>query len=322
MPAGRLTLAEAIRNRASSDNPIVGIIDEAVVLTPFVNAIPSRTVTGEKYSAEVRVERPTVGFTQYNKGNAAQKTRTELKEFQTYPLSSLIEADLRLLNKADGGIAGYFARESAAHLQSALLTLETQAFVGTSNDSLGYPGLKSQLATSVATCLDAGGSTANTASSVYFVTVGLGGVEFVFGNGEYFSFGDIIPKWLTDANGDTFEGRAAQMNGRAGFSVGSLKHVGRIYNVTADSGKGVTDNLIAAGLAKFGTGYGPRYNPGFIVMNERSVEQLRVSRSNISSVTGAKTATGVEVSAPRPTEAHGIPIIVTDVIPSTDAIGS
>ncbi|MCH8046158.1 MAG: hypothetical protein IID44_20795 [Planctomycetes bacterium] len=92
-----------------------------------------------------------------------------------------------------------------------------------------------------------------------------------------------------------------------GLAIGSAVSVGRIANLTEDSGKGLTDDLIYESLETFPAGR----QPNIIAMSRRSLRQLRNSRT-------ATNATGAP--APRPTEVEGIPIIVTDGINNVEAI--
>tara|TARA_R100000808_G_C2104777_1_gene120750 strand:- start:521 stop:898 length:378 start_codon:yes stop_codon:yes gene_type:complete len=92
-----------------------------------------------------------------------------------------------------------------------------------------------------------------------------------------------------------------------GLQVGSAYSIGRICNLTEDSGKGLTDALISQALEKFPSGRGPTH----IVMNRRSLGQLQRSRT-ATSPTGAP--------AEYPQSVHGVPILTTDAISSTEAL--
>lgn len=89
--------------------------------------------------------------------------------------------------------------------------------------------------------------------------------------------------------------------------------LGRIYNLTAQTGKGLTDSLVADLLAKFPVGY----TPDALFMTRRSRAQLQKSRS---AVTTALTGSTPLAYAPLPMESNGIPIIITDSITNTETI--
>jgi hypothetical protein len=92
-----------------------------------------------------------------------------------------------------------------------------------------------------------------------------------------------------------------------GFQVASIYSVVRIKKVTTDSGKGLTDALIFAALAKFPVGV----RPDIITCTRRSLEQLRASRT-------ATNATGAP--APTPTDVAGFPIYPTDAISNIETL--
>ncbi len=80
-----------------------------------------------------------------------------------------------------------------------------------------------------------------------------------------------------------------------------------VANLTEGSGKVLTYDLIADLLSQFPSGR----QPSILCMSRRSLKQLQVSRT-------ATNATGAP--APFPTEAFGVPIIVTDALTNTEAL--
>jgi hypothetical protein len=155
---------------------------------------------------------------------------------------------------------------------------------------------------------DAGGTTANTGSSVWGIRFGeTQGAQLVVGNGGSFSMDPVRVGDITGANGKTLTGYVQEMLARVGLQVGNLNGVGRIKNLTADAGKGLTDAKIGSFLSLFKIGY----RPDVLLMSRRSLEQLRASRT-------ATNATGAE--APIPDSAFGIKIVPTESILDTEAI--
>jgi hypothetical protein len=92
-----------------------------------------------------------------------------------------------------------------------------------------------------------------------------------------------------------------------GLQMGGKYSVGRIANLTADSGKGLTDDLISELIEEFPIDS----RPTVLVMNRRSRRQLQQSRT-------ATNPTGAP--APLPESAFNLPIIVTDQLLSTEAL--
>ena len=81
----------------------------------------------------------------------------------------------------------------------------------------------------------------------------------------------------------------------------------RIANLTADSGKGLTDALLEDAMALFPSSM----QPTMICMSRRSRKQLRKSRTTYSP-TGSP--------APNPVDFDGVPLIVTDSIIDTETL--
>ena len=93
------------------------------------------------------------------------------------------------------------------------------------------------------------------------------------------------------------------------LQIASAYDVARIMNLTADSGKGLTDDLLSQVYGKFPA----EFMPTHFVMSKRSLMQLQQSRTTYS-------PTGAE--APLPTNWNGIPIVVTSQVSDTEAISA
>jgi len=101
------------------------------------------------------------------------------------------------------------------------------------------------------------------------------------------------------------------------MQIGHENVARRIYNLTAESGKGWTDALNARVMATFPVGH----RPDAIFASRRSLAQLQASRTVTLMGTGSNRPNQPNI-APVPTEYEGIPIIATDSILNTDVIGS
>ena len=89
--------------------------------------------------------------------------------------------------------------------------------------------------------------------------------------------------------------------------MGGAYSVGRIANLTADAGKGLTDDLISDLLSQFPAGMVPT----LLVCSRRSLKQLQQSRT-ATNQTGAPE--------PFPSDAFGVPLITTDAIIDTEPL--
>ena len=201
------------------------------------------------------------------------------------------------------------AREGARHLAAILFKAEQQVFygTGTGGDAAGFSGfLNSAYLDALADTMviDAGGTTAATASSVYAVRLGVDDVAMV--TQPEIQIGETTIQRVAGTTG-YYPAYWTPASVWLGLQMGGAYSIGRIANLTADSGKGLTDDLIADLLSQFPAGR----QPTILCMNRRSLKQLQISRT-------ATNATGAP--APFPQESFGVPIIVTDAILSTEAL--
>jgi len=183
-----------------------------------------------------------------------------------------------------------------------------QAYYGTTSngDSDGFPGLIDICDSSF--IVDAAGTTATTGSSVYALRFGNKGVSLVLGNNAGMSLGDWREEFVLDSGGtNSFNAYVAPLDLWVGMQATDISAVGRIADITADSSKTLTDDMISDLIAKFPVGGAP----DALYMNRRSLQQLQDSRT-------ATNPTGAP--APFPNSAFGIPIVVTDSILSTETL--
>jgi len=292
--------------KANGSDGVVGLIDEATKAHPELVLAPARTIKGLNYKTLVRTANPTVGFRNANEGTAATKGTYENRLVETYILNPRWECDKAVADRYEDGPEAYIALEASAILEAAMQTLATQFYYGTGADAKGFPGL---LAAYDATnmVVDAGGTTATTGSSVWALRFGPKNVTWVYGNGGSLELSDVAEQRILDADDNPFTAYVQELLAYPGLQVASLYSIGRIKKLTADSGKGLTDDLIAELLSKFPVGV----RPVVMLMTRRSLRQLQDSRT-------ATNATGAP--APFPTEAFGVPIAPTDAITDTEAL--
>ncbi|MEO1497822.1 MAG: major capsid protein [Planctomycetota bacterium] len=203
-----------------------------------------------------------------------------------------------------GGAKAYLAREGLRHISSAMRVLESQILNNT-DASDGFPGLPSLNTLDGfhdAMVVSAGGTTANTGSSVYLMRLGdEDGACGVFrGAAKPFELGEPTVQSMEAGDGAAPHYHVAG-GGWFGMQQGGAYTVSRIANLTEDAGATLTDDLIYDAISR----HPAEHEPNLVVMNSRSLEQLRSSR----------TATNEDGEpAPRPTDVVGIPLIITDAI--------
>jgi hypothetical protein len=314
----RITLLDVAKNNGS--DTIVGLVEESISATPEMAVFPVRPVEGTGFKTLVRTGLPAVDFIAASQGIAAGKSTFENKHFDCGLLGGRIEVWKSVLDAPENGPASDIkATEAIGVMESALRKVGTQIFYG--KTALGsekrFVGLVSMV--DGALIKDATGTTANTGSSVYMVKFGPRDVSLVMGRNATMELSDFRVESLTDADGNKGPGEVADLASWIGLQQASKHSVVRIKNITADSGKGLTDALLASAMNLFPSGV----VPDAIFMSRRSREQLQAARSAVTALrSDGKTGTlgGGAAYVPTPTDFEGIPIIATDSIVNVEPI--
>lgn len=303
-----LTISDFVADKMDvAQTTTSNILNDAPFVSQLLRLSPSGGGTVHKYT--VYTTEPTVGFRSENAGRNMSESADTVTTLTLKILDFTWMVDQATAAGWARGKEDLIAREGLRHLNSAMFKWEKQIINGTvgTGDSSGHTGFRNSSyldATTDGMVTNAGGTTVNTGSSVYLVRLGENDVAGV--TSDDFTIGDTISQMFTvaDASYPVYATPACLWTG---LQMGGAYSVGRIANLTADSGKGLTDALIATNLMNFPAGRGPNV----ILMNRRSLKQLQAARTATNS-TGAP--------APFPTESFGIPIIVTDAISSTEAL--
>ena len=313
------TLAELVRFNSLDVNPaeISDILNGAPVLSQL-HAMMSSNGTTHKYNVESTA--PVIGFRAVNAGADYTASDSTPVSVNLKYIDATIREDIAACQAYRGGSEAWLDNRTRRQLRQALFTLEKQVFNGTvGGDASGFNGLAddanyNQIADALV--VNAGGTTANTGSSVWFIRstpdnasmalVGAGDEGLSMDNIN-FLIGETFKSQIAGSNSKLMTALCRDIGGHLGIQIGSKYAVARIANLTADSGKGLTDSLLADALALFPSADQPTH----IVMNRRSQTQLRKSRTTYSPI---------GTPAPRPSEYEGIPIVVTDAITNTEAL--
>lgn len=308
--------------KQNGSDAVAGLIEESYQQTPEVSgavrgpggsmvAVPNvgaaRTIKGRQYKTLVRTGYPAINFRGANEGVVPSVSAYENRLVETYILNPRWECDKAVADSHEDGAETYIAREAQAQVEAAMRLLGKQFYygTGTGGDSKGHPGLLGSV--SSALTVDAGGTTANTGSSVWAVKWGEQHVIWVYGENGSLEMPTLRVGDVFDASNNRFTAYIQDLFAYPGLQVGSTVSVGRIRKLTEDAGKGLTDNLIYDLLSKFPTGV----VPDVLLMSRRSLRQLRQSRT-------ATNQTGAP--APLPAEVEGIPIAITESILDTESL--
>jgi len=296
----------------------VGLIEENLQYAPEVAMVPAKTIAGTSYTTLARVGLPTVGFTSVNQGVTASKSTYKNALVQTFPLRSLVKVDKALVN-ADSSLPSLQTDEASGVMEAALRHIGRQFYYGQNagGDSEGSIGLQDVVGAEQT--FDASGTTADTGSSVYLVKFGRKDVQMVFGNNSTLSLAPFRDETLTDSDGGEFDGSVAHLTAWQGVQCTNPNSVVRIANLTEDSGKGLTDAILAKALALFPSGV----TPDAIFMTRRTRSQLQADRATRTATRGnGKNGSvgGGSTYSPTPTDFEGIALTPTDSILNTEPL--
>lgn len=310
-----------IAKRNGSD-AAVGIIEETTKAIPEVSglhpdtgaAIPgvgdSRTIKGTSYKTLVRTGLPSVGFRDGNEGSTGVKSTWENRLVETFIMNPRWSVDKAIADKSEDGWQALMSDEAIGVVEAAFQQCGKQFYYGRNTTygghAKGFNGLI-DVYDSTNMVVDAGGTTADTGSSVWAVKFGPQAVRWVYGNDGNFEPTDVDVRDVNDASGNPYTAYFQELFGYPGLQISAPRYVARIKKLTADSGKGLTDARLNALLECFPVGV----RPDVIFMTKRSRRQLRDART-------ATTESGREVQ--QPTDYDGIPICVTESLVNTEAL--
>lgn len=316
MPTGVLTLLDIVKQ--DSGDVAIGLVDEASRPVPEMTGIDPWTgkrvpnmgagegIEGVSYEILVRTALPTVGFRSANQGTDDTKSEEQLKRVECFSMTPAWSLDHIIADRSKKSVGELMTDQGAAHVQAALQHCGRQFYYGTDNDGKGFTGLLGLYDSTLT--IDATG-TGNATTSVWAVKFGAKFVQWVYGKNGRFQVSDIRMERIPDSQTPAkyYDAYLQNMTAHVGLQMANKNSVARIKNLHAsDSNKMLDDDMLADLLAKFPVGY----RPDCFFMTVRSCKQLRNSRT-------ATNATGAP--APWPTEAFGIPIIVTESITDTEA---
>lgn len=301
------TLADLVILNDARNAPrnISDILNDARALA----VIPADTVSDTVHYFTKHITDPTVGFRAIGDGRVGSKSVDEAVTVTLQVLDASFKVDKALADAFKGGPEAYIAKEANRHLKAAMFKAEKQLWYGAVNDAGGCHGLLDEPElnqTDGTMVVDATGTLASLASSLWAVRAGLDDVAVIVGRGGNLAIGDTVVQEVSGNTG-TYPVYYTPIHAWLAYQVGSNYSAGRICNLTTENNKGLTDDRIAELLAKFPASRLPTH----MFCSRRSLRQLQQSRT-------ATNATGAP--APFPSEAFGIPLIATDSVIDTEAI--
>jgi hypothetical protein len=301
------------------------LVESVATFAPELETFPIEVITDTEYETLDRHELPATGFTYANEGIAPGKSKFKPRKHQCFIFRGSVLCDQAVADAFNlrRGANKYQAIESEGVGRSAVIEIGKQIYYGLDEDNKGFPGLRAIHSAfsaglgAAAVSVDATGSSANQATSVYAVKFGDAFCKIIFGGKKVISLPPFRVQSVADGNGGQYDAYVSNLQSWVGLACANPWSIGRIYNLTTQVGKGLTDALIADLLAKFPIGF----MPDALFMTRQSRAQLQKSRTVVLNSGGSGTPNGGQgMTAPLPTEAQGIPIICTDSILNTEAV--
>lgn len=284
--------------------------DDAPLVSQMMISDTSTGTNTHKYKK--RTGAPVVGFRDENDGREYDHSEDTMITVTCKILDFSWDIDVATANAHPRGREYAIAEEGAAHLMAAMFKLEKQIFygTGTGGDSAGFSGfMNSTFLDAVADemVINAGGSTANTQTSAYGIRLGRNDVKLVTPMSQPIELGETTVIQKAGATG-FYPAYFTPASLFIALQMGGKYSVGRIANLhPSDSGASLTDDWTANLRKVFPAGRKAQ----ILAMNGDALYQLQQSRT-------ATNPTGAP--APFPEVTHGMQIVETDALLSTEAV--
>jgi hypothetical protein len=294
----------------------VGLIEENLSAAPEISILPARTIAGLSFRSLIRTAFPSGEFRKVNEGVEPTKSSYANKTFEVFYYDGQMEMDVAAADGDERGADHALAMEADGHGHAFVLTAGKQVWygTGTGGDADGFPGAVQIVDSSLV--VDAGGTTASTGSSVYAVVAAPKFMGLLYGRNRVVKVGEWRKQTIT-RNSKELTAWKNSCEGWVGAEWLNKYAVDRVKKLTEDSGKGLTDSLLADLIAAFPTGVKPTH----LFMSRRSRKQLQKARTVTLQGNASGNPKGSQGTiAPVPTEYDGIPIIATDSILDTESL--
>lgn len=296
--AGVLNLGDA-----NIDFEVTNLLQDTPVLG-MLAAVPSSHGLAHKYLRETVAA--SAGFRAINAGLTNTASQDEVVTVALNFLDASWEDDVAIVKAmatGKGGADAYVARRAIKSIKAALVGIEKQWFYGT--DAGGFDGLETLTQAAMTVLAGTPGTTAAEQTSAYFIRTGPEDAAIVYNgdNDGTIEVDEVRKSSAVDGSGDKYSTYRQDIDGYLGAQAGNIYTLGRVANIET----AFDDDDISNALALFPAGKGP----SFIAMTRKAQKLLQQSRT-------ATNPTGFP--APFPTEAFGVPIVITDQIAETEAI--
>jgi hypothetical protein len=293
----------ALNDRNLSTIEASDILNESPVLAKMYAQRASTGGTTHKFERKLTAEGN--GFRLINEGITNTAGTFEIVSQECAVLDATVKRDIAQCNGFKGGPSALLDTLANSSVGNALFTMECAMFRANINKQFtGLPGSPffDQI-TADSQVVNGGG---NGGRSVWLIRSAMDGISVVMGFDGMLKVDPDQIAITRDASNREYSVWMRSIVGAACLQVGSKYDAARIANLDGTTGHTLTDTLIAEALIKFKAGK----MPNMIALSRKSWLELQASRTAVNP-TGAP--------APLPSEAFGIPIVVTDAIPENEA---
>ena len=288
-----LTSSDVVKfNYKDMDVLISDVLDQ----TPFLQVLAARQVAGDVFKYTKITGNPSVGYRAVNAGIDNEKASYAEVQCDLKYIDASFFVDVAAAKIDKRGANNIMGVEARAHLRAAMRQIEDNIFQTVSGGFAGLADQSNLNGLSDQQVVDGGGSGA-TCSSVYAVRMGTEDLELLWGEDGVISVGEQ-QMVHHDTGSGKFWAYAHDISAYCGLKIGGIDSVQRLSNVDSLNDDKIADLISNAPIGK---------KPTHLVMNRDGERQLRASRT-ATNITGAP--------APFVTEAFGLPVVVTDAIPT------
>ena len=296
-----------------------GLIEDVTTLAPEFHTFGAHKRAGTWYKTVKRTTLPTAQFRTVNAGTTASASnyKSEIKEM--FFLDTRLQMDEAVQEADSAHLGSLWQLEAAGAMQAASILLGQQTWYGTSADSNGFTGIRSQLSNSVA----AGGTTSST--SAYLVWMDeQHGVRYDVGNDGQFAISAPLRQQIADPNDSTKALFAYVGNLKAWVGLNQLSNLASWAVTGVSATYPMTDKLGSQLLAKIPVA---RRNNLRWFLNRSAQSYLNQARSAINpGITTYSSAYALQPAgadgrpafAPLPDSCVGYPITLTDSVLDTE----
>jgi len=306
MAIDRWTTAQILQFRYCE--PMIGLILETLAKYPELAFMEASPIPQTTYKILVQTELPSVGFRLDNKGRKVQRPKWEPRDVECKFIDASWDVDNKVADEHPWGREIFLQHHANSHFDAMFKKIAEQTWYGIVADTTGFIGIQSYLNNlTIPTVVNAKGTTANSATSVYAVSTGLQKAAYCWGQNGQIKDGPVHLAKTTDPDDPTsyFYAYSQMINGHVGLQVGTPKCIGRICNIT--EANPLNDDLMSDLFNSFETGF----EPDAYFMTRKARAMLQKSRK-------AYSPFGTPVTLPD--EFWGKPIYVTDALRNNEAI--